>query len=175
MISLPDITHLNFSTYTHRLLTSGVEHQSAHFTITSFTCQHRLIYCIQILNFHRPYYHKNWRHPHTQILTTSLISSHTQSTVPAHRDLADMHASLTAPTDDCSLLNQQRQRQGLFLWWLGGLTTTSLLHTYDLRQAYTASNENCLKKELHKAKEGVSRWVLVYFSVYCHNMNSGRS
>lgn len=31
---------------------------------------------------------------------------------------------------------------------------TSSLHTYDLRQAYTASNENCLKKKLQKAKEG---------------------
>lgn len=65
------------------------------------------------------YYHKNWLSvTHTETLTTSLISLHTQSTVRARRELADSYASLTVPTDDCSFHNQKRQ--GLFLWWLWG-------------------------------------------------------
>lgn len=117
-----------------------------------------------------PHYHKKCKClPHTHILTTSLIPSHTQSTVTAHRDVADVRASLTAPTDDCSLLNQQRQRQGLFLWSLRGPTTSSSLHTYDLRQAYTRSDENCIKKNLHKAqrRESTARLPVSLDGFWC--------
>lgn len=80
-------------------------------------------------------------HPHTQILTTSLKPSHTRSTVPAHRDFTDTHASLTAPTNALQPSKWTETEAGLFLWW-GEKTrpnTTNLLHTYDLRQAYTVN------------------------------------